>query len=134
MKHLSWPWGRTSDEEYIAQLRRSFRKWERWRFWMILFHVGLLVFGLWVFSRVIPLILNAPGVALGFATGTIIGIVFSWTIYGIVNSLTRMIHGFRAERLLLALVDAVAPEPSEEWDECNPRMDSGERPEDANRG
>jgi hypothetical protein len=134
MRRLRWPWGRTSDEEYIAQLRRSFRWWDRWKFWIILLHAGLLVLGLWVFSRIIPLILNAPVVVLGFATGTIIGIVFSWTIYGIVNSLGGMIHGFRAERLLLALLDATDSETSERQNEYDPGTEGCERPEDSNRG
>lgn len=80
------------------------------------------------------MILNAPGVAMGFATGTIIGIVVGSFIHNIVQSLAGMIHGFRAERLLLALLDAVNSETSERQNEYDPGTEGCERPEDSNRG
>ncbi len=133
MRHLRWPWARISDEEYIAGLRRSFRGWDRWQFWGILCHVALLIAALWLFSRIIPMILNAPAVGLGFATGTIIGIVFGWFIHGIVQSLAGMINGFRAERLLLSLLDAMDSEPPEEQPGLDSGIESDGSPEDFNR-
>ena len=100
---------------------------------MILLHVALLVFALWVFSRIMPMILNAPAVALGFATGTIIGIVFGSFIHNIVQSLAGMINGFRAERLLLALLDAIDSEASEEQPGLDSGIESDGSPEDFNR-
>jgi len=119
MKLFRSPWTRVPDDEYIAKLRRSIAWWDRWRFWMILFHVGLLVAATWVFSRVIPVLIgfaqpaNVPFVLLGFVTGTVVGIGFGWIIYGILHGLISALGGFRAERLLLKHLDAQDSEQSE---------------------
>jgi hypothetical protein len=111
MKLLRSPWTRVPDDEYIAKLRRSIALLDRWRFQLILFHVGLLVVAFWVFSKVIPVLIavaqpdNAPLALLGFVTGTVFGIGFGWMIYGIFHGLISMLGGFRAERLLLKLLD-----------------------------
>lgn len=116
MKLFRHPWKRVSDDEYIARLRRSISFWDRWRFWLILFHVGLLVVATWLFSKAIPLLLglaqpaDAPFAILGFVTGAIIGITFGWTIYGIIHGLMSGLKGFRAERLLLVYYESIDSE------------------------
>ena len=139
MKLFRSPWTRIPDDEYIAKLRRSIALWERWRFWLILFHVGLLVAATWVFSKVIPVLMglvqpaNAPIVLLGFVTGTVIGLAFGCLIFGILHGLMSALTGFRAEKLLLKHLDAQdskqsepdqQPEPESEFKDLHERVNS----------
>ena len=113
------PWTRIPDDEYIAKLRRSIAALDRWGYWFILLHVGLLVAATWVFSKAIPVLIglaqpaNAPFALLGFITGAVIGIAFGWQIYHILHGLNSALGGFRAERLLIKHLDAQESEPSE---------------------
>lgn len=119
MKLSPFPWTSVSDDEHIAKLRRSITLWDRWRFWLILFHVGLLIAAIWVFSKAIPLLIelaqpaNAPFALLGFITGTIVGLAFGWIFHGIIHGLLFAVGGFRSQRLLLKHYDALNSPPCE---------------------
>ena len=119
MKLFRSPWTRVPDDDYIATLRRSIAWLDRWRFWLTLFYVGLLVFAIGVYSKAISVLVemaqpdNAPFAILGLITGTVIGIGFGWMIYGILHGLISMLGGFRAERLLLKHLDGQDSEHGE---------------------
>ena len=106
-------WTRIPDDVYVANLRRSLAQWDRWRLGLIPFHVGLIVTVTWVFFRAIPVLLmglvqpaNAPLALLGFVTGTVMGMIYGWIIYGLLHALNSALGGFRTERLLLEHLDA----------------------------
>jgi hypothetical protein len=140
MKIFRWPWTRMSDEEYIARLRRLMPWLERWRFWLILFHGALLALALWLFERVSRVLFGLAQPAevgfqvAGLAIGAFFGMMFGWFIYGILNSLIGLIHGLRAERLLLDLLDAVRSEDSEGKPAADAEIGDEEPTEDVNRG
>jgi hypothetical protein len=113
MNFLRVLWAPVPDDEYIARLRRSIRSLDRWRFWLILFYVVLLVAAISLLSKAIPLLIglgqpgDVPFALLGFVTGAMFGLGFGWMFYGLVQGLISMLGGFRSERLLLKYHDAV---------------------------
>ena len=123
MKLFRAPWKRLPDEEFIEQLRRSMKLWDRGRFWLFLLFVVLLVILSWLLSQYIPLMLklagpaNAPGAVMGFVVGTVAGSSFAWMFYSVLHGLTSALSGFRAERMLLEYVDAHGLEPEQQQDQ-----------------
>jgi hypothetical protein len=136
MKLFRSPWTRVPDDEYIAKLRHWIEWWDRWRFWMILLYFGLLVVGIWVYSEVIRVLLgfaqqgNAPFILGGLVSGTVIGIGFGWMIHGLLDGMMSALGGFRAERLLLKLLDAHEseyPDPDQTPEELSESQELRER-------
>lgn len=113
MKLFRSPWTRMPDDEYILRLRREIAFVDRNRIWLVLFQIALLVTVIWVFSGIVPVLLrfaqpaNAPAVFMGFVAGTGLGLSFGFIIHGILHGLiSALLGGFRAERLLVQLLDA----------------------------
>jgi uncharacterized membrane protein len=108
------------DDEYILRLRREIAFVDRNRIWLVLFQIALLAIVIWVFSQVVPVLLrfaqpvNAPAVFMGFIAGTGLGLSFGFMIHGILHGLISALSGgFRAERLLVQLLDSQYADESE---------------------
>lgn len=138
MKYLHLPRKRVPDDEYIAVLRRSIALWDRWRYWLILIHVAMLVAAIWLLTTAIPLIIglvqpaNAPIAMMGFIFGIVLGLSLGGILQHIFHGLVLSLGGFRSERLLVKHHDALnsllsrgdrPPEPDTEIADCRKRID-----------
>lgn len=97
-----------SDEEYIAKVRRSVERWDRWRFWMILLYGGALGAITWFITDVVARLaqfgpLAGPGMALGATVGYLVG----WQFATLAHNFFSTFRVLRAERLLIEYYDAV---------------------------
>lgn len=136
MKLFRSLWTSMPDDEYILRLRRDITFVDRYRFWLVLFQIALLVTVIWVFSGIVPVLLrfaqpaNAPAVFMGFIAGTALGLAFGGMIYGILHGLMSALGGLRAERLLIKLLDAQSADELEIQDDGDQDYDDIEEPQD----
>jgi len=109
MKLFRFPLKRFSDEEYLANLRRSKALLDRYGLWLLFFNVALLVAVVWMAQSVVGVIIalnaNAPAIWVGFSMGLALGIGFGVMLHGIVRSCLACLTGFRHEQLLLKYYD-----------------------------
>ena len=113
---------RKSDDERIEDLRRKIDRWdkwfERWRFWIILLYIGLLVAVLllaWKMLGIVLQIARNPNHALaGFMGGVFVGMIVGWMIHKVlVGLLIFMTCGsHRAERFWLDYIDSLDAQQS----------------------
>ncbi len=99
----------TSDEEYVAKIANSLRRWERWRWLVILFHLAILAILLSLGFNAVNLLKKFQGmlgnqyvmpegvVLTGIILGMNVGLFLHNATAGVVNALT----GFRKERLIV---------------------------------
>lgn len=99
----------TSDEEYVANIEKSLRRWERWRWLVILVHLAILAIFLSLGFSAVNLIkkfhdilgnqnVMPEGVVLtGIILGINVGLFLHNSTAGVVNALA----GFRKERLIV---------------------------------
>ena len=111
MKLGRLPWQHITDDELIANIRKSIRFLDRFRLWWILLNVGTLVLGILTFTEAFNLVVrlvggNANPAMLGFSTGAIIGLSASIMVHQILHNLLYAVSNFRSERLLLRYHDA----------------------------
>ncbi|MCI0378283.1 MAG: hypothetical protein L0215_11805 [Gemmataceae bacterium] len=101
-------WFDASDEKYIDGIRRAVARYERWRFWNLLFCgvFGTVLFGLLVW--VIQPLMNMPGWGLGFVIGLATGLILGMLAGKIAQILVvTLIDDDRSNRLLLRYHDAL---------------------------
>lgn len=104
---------RLSDEEYINRLRRSIDRLERFGVWLVLLNGAFLVAIVWMLQKIGRVFaqLVQPGImpwaGLGFLTGALFGLMCSSMAYGAIHGIVSVMHGCRAERLLVKYHDAI---------------------------
>lgn len=118
MKPYGISWGQLTDDEFVEKLRRRITLFDRWRPWFICVSLAVLAATIWVFIKVISLLIglvqpaNAAFPMMGFALGTVAGLSFGFTIAKLLHGLIFAFGGFRAERLLLKHYVAIGSELS----------------------
>jgi len=101
-----------TDEQYVEQMRRSLRSFDRWR-WLLAAFYGLIlaafiVLDAAVVRRLGSLISNLEGrISPAFIVGLVMGFGLALPLVSIVHGLFAMLAGFRTERLLVAYHDAL---------------------------
>jgi hypothetical protein len=128
MPPFRFPWTPVPEEELIDRLRRTLAFWDRWRYWSIVAHIGLLaaVLSLYVLGGQVFMRLGQNGnlALLGFAAGALMGMVLGWATAGIIHGLIFSIAGFQSERLLLRYYDSVHDAQSAEESGGDPDIES----------
>ena len=100
---------KTSDTEYVAQIAKSLQWWDRWRWFVILFHVAILAVVIRLGFSVVEIVQKFQGlwgnqnpmleavVLIGITLGLKLGFFFHRSLMSVLNALS----GFRTERLLV---------------------------------
>ena len=112
VKWFRSPDDRLTDAEYVAKLRQSLETWERWKYWILLPHVGLLLAAIyvsvWAFLAVlnIPQQFNVAGI-MGFVVGIMFGWITSMLVHKALHGLVSILKPWRTERILFKLIDGL---------------------------
>lgn len=107
--HSTFP-AKQSDKQYVDKIAKSLQSWDRWRWFAILFHAGIVSGVIWFGYNAVNTIQKFQGMwdnnnqnALpqGLVLGIIIGLSLGYFLHSSVAGLLNALGGFRTERLLV---------------------------------
>lgn len=110
---------RPTDDEYVANIRKSVAFCDRWRTTLIVVFALIAGVEVWVFKEIVPFLMRAgqPGNANwmlgGFVIGACLGLVLGWAFHKLAIGLLEAALGeMRTERLLIEHYQPSKSEPS----------------------